>query len=278
MQFLGTYGGIVEVVDSDPEQIGRLKVRVPAVYGPAAAKKNSVATDDLPWAFPAGLPAGGTEDSGAMVWLPNVGDSVWVRFLDGLPEQPIWEWGAQTRPQAKKYPYWNEIEGYPPKSTYMTRYGHTVSIAKEAVQIRLANGYFFNFLDSGQLEIYVPELSILADKMKHVGSSHVINVGDLINLIAPTLDVKVQEAVVDAANATIKAALKTKVDAPRIELGPEGLATDSVVRLSDLQLVIAQLILQFSTHVHVGNLGRPTSPPTKPLVLIPTGSSTTYTA
>src|SRR3546814_4627799 len=33
--------------------------------------------------------------------LPEPGDHVWVRFLDGQPEKPIWEWGMQTITDAK---------------------------------------------------------------------------------------------------------------------------------------------------------------------------------
>ena len=88
MEYFATYAGYVED-NKDPDNIGRLKVRVPTVYGPADSQKNTISTADLPWALPAGLPAGGSPDSGAIQWLPEPGDHVYVRFLDGEPEKPI---------------------------------------------------------------------------------------------------------------------------------------------------------------------------------------------
>jgi len=100
MQLLGTYGGIVES-NRDPEKLGRLKVRVPHVYGVLAGGSGSsyIGTNDLPWAMPAGMPAGGSKTSGGFSHIPETGDSVWVRFLDGEPEKPVWEWGMQTTEQ-----------------------------------------------------------------------------------------------------------------------------------------------------------------------------------
>jgi hypothetical protein len=45
-ELLGTYCGVVENV-KDPEKLGRVKVRVPHVFG-------FIGQNDLPWALPAG--------------------------------------------------------------------------------------------------------------------------------------------------------------------------------------------------------------------------------
>ena len=94
-----TYAGTVES-NLDPLKLGRLKVRVPHVYGTTASGVGYIGVNDLPWALPAGMAAGGSANSGGFSQLPEKGDHVWVRFLDGEPEKPVWEWGMQTMDDA----------------------------------------------------------------------------------------------------------------------------------------------------------------------------------
>jgi hypothetical protein len=67
----GIYRGVCSD-NQDPEQLGRITVRVPTVYG------NGVSG----WALPS-LPPGWTE-------LPAVGDQVWVVFEGGRSSYPVW--------------------------------------------------------------------------------------------------------------------------------------------------------------------------------------------
>jgi uncharacterized protein involved in type VI secretion and phage assembly len=81
----GKYEGVVTDVD-DPLKIGRIRARVPAVLG-----------EDLTsgWALPC-APFGGGKERG-MLFLPQVGDTVWMEFAGGDPSRPIWVgtfWGA----------------------------------------------------------------------------------------------------------------------------------------------------------------------------------------
>ena len=78
----GTYLGFVEEV-RDPDKLGRIKARVPSAYGFSSGPGGSIGTEDIPWAIPAGLAAGGSDASGGISWLPEPGDQVFVRFLDG---------------------------------------------------------------------------------------------------------------------------------------------------------------------------------------------------
>ena len=87
------YGGIyrAQIVNSeDPENRGRLQVRVPAIHGLSAAL----------WADPCSLPLdGGVGPSQPEVWYhthslvggsgPEVG-GVWVMFEAGDPGKPVW--------------------------------------------------------------------------------------------------------------------------------------------------------------------------------------------
>jgi hypothetical protein len=84
-RFFGKYEGVVTDVD-DPLKIGRICARVPAVLG-----------EDVPtgWALPC-APFGGGKNRG-MLFLPDVGDTVWIEFAAGDVSRPIWAgvfWGA----------------------------------------------------------------------------------------------------------------------------------------------------------------------------------------
>lgn len=84
-RFFGKYEGYVTDV-SDPLEIGRLRARVPEVLGGEV---------DTGWALPC-TAFGGGKDRG-MLFLPEVGDTVWIEFAAGDISRPIWSgafWGA----------------------------------------------------------------------------------------------------------------------------------------------------------------------------------------
>lgn len=155
MNLFGTYAGIVEKVE-DPEGLGRIKVRVPHVYGIAGLTIGYVGVNQLPWALPAGMPAGGQAGSGGFSMLPEPGDHVWVRFLDGEPEKPIWEWGMQTQSDAKNL----RLHSYDkrggkvgkPDATRWTRYGHLFEIVDGSVTVTTSKGYRMFLLDASDLQ------------------------------------------------------------------------------------------------------------------------------
>jgi len=114
--------------------MGRLKVRVPHIYGPSKSDFGSVSTKDIPWALPVGMPAGNSPASGGISWLPEPGDQVYVRFLNLEPEKPIWEWGNQTIAGTEnlKLHQHDEKTGLP-KRAALTRYGHTIEFNSESI-------------------------------------------------------------------------------------------------------------------------------------------------
>ncbi len=83
--FLGKYRGVVSDTD-DPSGIGRVRAKVPDVYG----------NDESGWATPC-APFG---SSGAGFFsIPAKGSGVWIEFEQGDPDHPIWSgswWGSRA--------------------------------------------------------------------------------------------------------------------------------------------------------------------------------------
>ncbi len=153
MDLLGLYVGIVEK-NNDPEKLGRLKVRVPHVYGITGSIVGAIPMDEVPWAIPLGLPAGGSPASGGMDWLPEAGDQVCVQFLDGEPEKPVWSWLMQTQTQAQQFNLhlYDENTGGKPKRGALTRYGHTLEWNAGSLTLSTSKGYQVFLLDGDALD------------------------------------------------------------------------------------------------------------------------------
>lgn len=76
-RYYGKYRGFA-VDNQDPEQRGRLKVRVPSVLGDQVSG----------WALPC-LPFGGLANQGLFM-VPEVDAQLWVEFEEGNVDKPIW--------------------------------------------------------------------------------------------------------------------------------------------------------------------------------------------
>ena len=87
-RFYGKYRGVVSEVD-DPENMGRLRAKVPEVYD----------NIDSPWAL-ACAPYSG---KGVGCYnIPPIGAGVWIEFEAGDPSRPIWTgcwWGKDQVPE-----------------------------------------------------------------------------------------------------------------------------------------------------------------------------------
>lgn len=79
-RFPGVHAAIVKDV-SDPDNLGRIQVAVPAVFGDDSPETTSWARPCFPWGH---------------FFVPEVGDHVWVAFEGGDPTAPVWlgEWYA----------------------------------------------------------------------------------------------------------------------------------------------------------------------------------------
>jgi len=242
------------------------------------------------------MPAGGSSQSGGQVWLPEVGDHVYVRFLDGEPEKPIWEWGTQDTKQAEKFPYQRlkdggySISGKAPTMGLLTRYGHALQFSPGAVILSSAGSYAHYISDSTEAKGQIGERTARGylqefDDSTDMLSLYVRNYTGLVSYLYFTGDdykwvVSDQAAfavghifMVDAGGLLQLAAPVAKIVSAHIELGE--LAIDPVVRLSDLQAVVNTIMDTFNEHMHTGNLGAATSTPLDPLKIEPTGSLVT---
>ena len=128
-RFYGKYEGVVTEV-ADPKKIGRLRAKVPAVLGEEV---------DSGWALPC-VPAGGGKERG-MLFLPQVGDTVWIEFAGGDVSRPIWVgtfWGApDDGPEA---PTADGQDASATRSVLKTAGGHELSFDDDGSVVLLANG------------------------------------------------------------------------------------------------------------------------------------------
>lgn len=274
---VGTYCGVVEKVN-DPEKMGRVKVRVPHVYG-------SIGLNDLPWALPVGLPAGNSAFSGGISHLPEPGDQVFVRFLDGEPEKPIWEWGNQTLTGVKalKLHQYSEPGGVvgKPKRAAWTRYGHTLELNADSALITSSQGYSASFndgepgLNTGSVNLSTPRGNILeidddsGSWTAYVTEDVYFNVTDEIVVQARALDFNMA----DSASVTVGTSLDVGVggDATLTAIGnlsamfatfKLNAGTEPFVKGAQLVIFLESLLAYLTTHVHGnGNSGSPTTPP-----------------
>lgn len=111
-QFFGKYRGQV-VSNKDPQHLGRIQVKVPAIYGSGQAS----------WAMPCTPYAG--KDLGWFA-IPPVGSNIWVEFEGGDPDYPIWAggfWGEDQLPQAAKVEEPDKVQ------VFKTPYGITLTLS-----------------------------------------------------------------------------------------------------------------------------------------------------
>ena len=84
--------GIV-VDNNDPDKLGRVKVRIPQIYGIDIDDASYVSNPSIPWATCAISQA--SNDSGTFL-PPNIGDTVFVTFENGQPDCPLYFGGIYT--------------------------------------------------------------------------------------------------------------------------------------------------------------------------------------
>ncbi len=158
----GKHEGVVVDVQ-DPLKIGRLRAKVPSVLG------EDVQTG---WALPC-APFGGGKDRG-MLFLPEVGDTVWIEFAAGDLTRPIWSgafWGAPdsaggqddlAQATGTEIPTSQGQEAGPGRLVLRTRAGHRIAFEDDGEVVIVAHGN-----DRAELRLTKQgEVIIKADKIK----------------------------------------------------------------------------------------------------------------
>ena len=93
VKYFGKYRGLV-TDNRDPEQMGRIRAKVPDVLGEA----------ETSWAMPCvTLPL--SDDVGSA--LPAIGANVWIEFEQGEPDYPIWSGSYFTGAAETPRSLWN---------------------------------------------------------------------------------------------------------------------------------------------------------------------------
>jgi hypothetical protein len=245
-KYYGKYRGFVES-NQDPDQLGRLQLRVPSVLG-------SAVTD---WALPC-LPFGGTAGLGWFV-IPEEDAQVWVEFEEGELRRPIWvgtfwQKSGDAPADAQKTP--------PTTRLLQTPSGHILQLDDEegAEQIRLhhAGGAELLIDENGTIAITDQagnSVTLDADQ----GQISILDANDNAITMSAT-GVTIEDGndnsiAMAASGVTISSAGPIVLDAKIVQLG--GTGGEPVIKG-------ASFLTLFASHVHTA--AAPNSPTTPPIL------------
>ncbi len=249
--FYGKYRGFV-VENDDPEQLGRLRLRVPSVLG------NEVVTG---WALPC-VPYGGDVNQG-MLFIPEVEAGVWVEFEEGDLEFPIWTGTFWSKPDGEtELPKTNDPDGAeadvqspPTRKIIKTLKGHSIQIEdnddEEMILVHEAVNNHVIKLDKDGI--------IISDG----ANSNTVTM-DSNGMVVE--DANGNKVTMDSSGLVAEESGGNKVilSSSGIKVGSDGASEPFLLGNTFLQN-LNQLVITLATHTHVGNMGAPTSPPTSPI-------------
>lgn len=252
-RFYGKYRGFV-VDNTDPEKLGRLKLRVPSVLG------TEVVTG---WASPC-LPYGGDANQG-FLFIPEVDAGVWVEFEEGDLEFPIWVGSFWCKPDGEtELPKPNDADGAEQgevqdpvtRKIIKTKKGHTIQLEDA---------------DGDEMVTIIEASNSNVIKMDKDGIT-ITDGANTNNILLDSAGITVEDK---NGNVITMDSSSVTINSSAINIG-DG-ASEPLVLGNQLKTAIDQWMNStFLTHMHTGNLGAPTSPPLPgaPLVLDPALSQT----
>ncbi len=148
----GMYVGIC-VDNEDPEKRGRIKVRVPIIYG-------DIPKDHLPWAEPV-LPY--AYDKQTFLFVPEEDAFVVVWFLNNSKSKPIWV-GCIHRTSENEM---TEVgkKNYPNRKTIKTKTGYAIfDDEDELIEIKHKSGSCISFLENGEITVHsASNMNLISD-------------------------------------------------------------------------------------------------------------------
>lgn len=241
-KYYGKYRGFVSD-NSDPDQLGRLKLTVPSVLGDTVTG----------WALPC-LPFGGLADQGLFT-IPEVGAQVWVEFEEGDLSHPIWVgtfWqGSGDVP--------SEGAVTPPTTRVLkTPSGHVLQFddASGAEQYRLHHPAGSEMTIDPQGTILLTDANGAKLTLDVAGNKVEVQDASGNKLTMTTSGTTVQDAngnkiEMTAAGVNIKASAMITVEGSQVMLGGQG--GEPVIKGTSF-------LTLFATHIHPTAMG-PSGPP-----------------
>jgi uncharacterized protein involved in type VI secretion and phage assembly len=213
--FHGIYRGLV-LVRIDPDKQGRIKIKMPHVYG-------DISEESLPWAYPmcpAWADSSGQFQGGGMGWVPPINSPVYVFFEGGNPLYPIWTagwWGGQNAPFQMPV-HAHDDAGNPDNLFFTAPNGATVQIdfraGKEKILLRLPKGDHIKIGMDGELDIHSEQnVNMNAPVKIQVQSDGTVNIkgkdvkvyssGDTVVNSSGSTDIRAQSVNIDASRVSI---------------------------------------------------------------------------
>jgi uncharacterized protein involved in type VI secretion and phage assembly len=238
-RFYGKHRGLV-VENADPENLGRLKVRVPSVLGDAVVTG---------WALPC-VPYGGDANQG-MLFIPEVGAGVWVEFEQGDLEFPIWVGTFWSKPGGNsEVPFLNKPDGSedsavqdpPTRKIIKTLKGHTIQFEDGDGELRM-------IISDGQSENYIV--------FEQKGIS-ITNKKNSINLTQESIVIKDANSntlTQDVNGIVIQDKNNNKITMDALI---DGIPGNPGVKINgEKKVCLEGLITWLMSHTHIGNMGAP---------------------
>ena len=281
-QIAGVATGIVRDI-RDPENLGRVKVDFPWRTDDSAGVSVTDGDDRAHsyWARVATLFAGAGRGS---FFIPEVGDEVLVAFEHGDPGRPIVIgslWNSEDTPpetmdgegnnhvraihsrSGHVIRFGDDSEGQAAKIEIVSQGGHQLTLDDEGgqgkIELKTAGGHTLTLDDAGGKAALTDSGGNGLEFDANAGALKVQVSGNADQTVGGNLSISV------SGSATISAPSGVTIDSSSVKLGTG----------ASLALVNETLLTLFNTHMHVGNMGAPTSPPVVPAV--PGAQSTIFT-